>query len=156
MVKVFLPPCLLRLGLLCTALMLMACQPSLPPDQRPVVALPVLAHDQAAGKLLYQNECSQCHQTTPGHNRKGPQLDRIYGAPAAALKDYQSRYSAALKQSGWHWDAATLDRYLAHPEHALPQGKMLYDGLSDPQQRQAIIGYLSTLRAPDLPLSASS
>lgn len=140
--------------LLVSSLWLTACQPALPPDQRPAVTLPPLPGDVAQGKSLYETECRKCHQTTPGQNHKGPQLDRIYGAPAALLKDYQSRYSAALKHSGWRWDAATLDRYLTNPEQALPHGKMLYDGLADAQQRRDIIIYLSTLRAPDIPRPA--
>ncbi len=138
-------------------LLLAACQPKPAVDQRPPVTLPPLLDQNSAefnlAKKSYDAECGKCHQTQPGNNHKGPQLDRIYGAQAAQLRDY-TRYSSALKQSGWRWDAATLDRYLTHPEQALPNTKMLYDGLADAKQRQAIIAYLSTLRAPDVPRPA--
>lgn len=128
-----------------SALGLGACQPAPPPAERPPVALAVLGGDVSRGQQLYADECQKCHQLQLGKNTKGPQLRRIYGASAAGLADYE-RYSAALKQSGWTWDAPTLDRYLADPDHALPNTKMLYDGLPNTTDRQAIIAYLSTLR----------
>jgi len=131
---------------LAACLLLTACQPATPPAQRASVTLPVLSGDLERGKQVYARECSQCHQLSAGQNSKGPQLLRIYGAKAADLADYQSRYSQALKQSGWRWDAVTLDRYLADPAVALPNGKMLSDPLPAAADRQAVIAYLSTLR----------
>lgn len=130
---------------LCGSL-LAACQPAPPAAQRANVQLPVIAGDHTLGKQVYDRECSQCHQLSAGRNSKAPQLARIYGAPAAALADYQNRYSAALLQSSWTWDATTLDHYLADPAQALPDGKMLSDPLPDPAERQAVIAYLSTIR----------
>lgn len=127
-------------------LLLAACQPATPPAQRAPVSLPVLSGDIERGKQVYARECSQCHQLSAGQNSKAPQLLRIYGAKAADLADYQGRYSQALTQSGWVWDAATLDRYLADAAAALPTGKMLSDPLPDAADRQAVIAYLSTIR----------
>jgi len=129
-----------------TGLLLVACQPATPPAQRAPVSLPVLAGDVARGKQVYLRECSQCHQLSAGQNSKAPQLARVYGAKAASLADYQGRYSQALTQSGWVWDAVTLDRYLADAGTALPAGKMLSDPLPDAADRQALIAYLSTIR----------
>lgn len=138
-------PALLLLLLSSTALL--GCQPAQPPAaQRSAVTLPVLAGDIEFGKRVYERECSQCHQLSAGKNNKAPQLARIYGARAASLADYQSRYSSALTQSGWVWDAATLDRYLTDAALALPDGKMLSDPLPDTADRQAVIAYLSTIR----------
>lgn len=128
-----------------SVLVLTACEPPPPPAERSPVTLAALTGDVSRGRQLYADECQHCHQLQRGKNTKGPQLLRIYGAKAAGLADY-SRYSAALKQSGWIWDAATLDRYLEHPDKALPNTKMLYDGLPDTSDRQALIAYLSTLR----------
>ena len=69
----------------------------------------------------------------------------IYGAPAAELADYT--YSDGLKKSGWVWDAATLDPYIADAEKAMPNSKMLSDPMPDAQERADVIAYLSTLRA---------
>jgi len=131
---------------LAAGLLLAACQPVTLPAQRAPVTLPVLAGDVAHGKQVYLRECSQCHQLSAGQNSKAPQLARVYGAKAAGLTDYQGRYSQALTQSGWVWDAPTLDRYLADAGVALPAGKMLSDPLPDAADRQALIAYLSTIR----------
>ena len=125
-----------------TGLLLVACQPATPPAQRAPVSLPVLAGDVAHGKQVYARECSQCHQLSAGQNSKAPQLARVYGAKAASLADYQGRYSQALTQSGWVWDAVTLDRYLADAGTALPAGKMLSDPLPDAADRQALLSLI--------------
>ncbi|MEC7119591.1 MAG: c-type cytochrome [Pseudomonadota bacterium] len=137
-------------------LLFTACGTVEPPAQRATVTLPVLEGDLALGKEVYQRDCQQCHQIQIGLNKKGPHLDRIYGATAAALADYQGRYSQALKQSGWTWDAVTLDTYIADPDQALPNGKMLADPLTDPIERAALIAYLSTLRSTDQPTASQS
>ena len=132
--------------LLCSSL-LVGCQPTaLPAAQRPAVELPILAGDLTLGKQVFVRECSKCHQLGAGRNSKAPQLERVYGAPAGTLADYHARYSSAMRNSGWRWDVATLDRYLADPEVALPNGKMLSDPLPDAAERRAVIAYLSTLR----------
>lgn len=127
--------------------LLLGCQPAaLPAAQRPAVKLPILAGNHTLGKQVYERECGTCHQLGAGRNSKAPQLERIYGATAATLADYQGRYSSAIQKSGWTWDTATLDRYIAEPAQALPNGKMLSDPLPDRVERQAVIAYLSTLR----------
>ena len=116
-----------------------------PPDQRDPVTLPPLTTgDVDNGKQLYHDLCDKCHKLTPGSNEKGPQLLRIYGAPAAALADY--KYSKEMKNSGWVWDAKTLDNYLIDAQQALPGNRMRTDGLPDAVERADIIAYLSTLR----------
>jgi len=125
---------------------LTACEKT-PPDYRPEVTVPeYTTGDAVNGKLIYKDACTQCHQLTPGLNKKGPQLLNVYGAPAALLKDYN--YSQALQATGWTWDAKTLDTYIADPVAVLPESKMLSDPMPDAQERADVIAYLSTLRAP--------
>lgn len=117
----------------------------LPPDYRPEVSLPVFTEGDADnGALIYDEACAQCHQLKAGFNKKGPQLMNIYGAKAALLKDY--KYSKALTESNWVWDAKTLDRYIADVDNALPDSKMLADPMPDARERADVIAYLSTLR----------
>lgn len=128
----------------CLSVGLMACQPT-PPDSRPEVNLPVYTGgDAMAGQTAYQEYCEQCHKLQAGRNKKGPQLMNVYGNPSALLADY--KYSTAMQEAGWQWNAATLDAYIADPDKALPSGKMLSDPISDAKIRQDIIAYLSTLR----------
>lgn len=136
-----------QMSIIFATILLSACGERLPPDSRDVVTLPVYTQgDTDNGALIYQDACGQCHQLTPGLNKKGPQLMNIYGAKAAQLADYD--YSEALQSSGWVWDAATLDPYIEDAEKAMPGSKMLADPMPDAKERADVIAYLSTLRAP--------
>ena len=133
-------------------LMLSGCK-SPPPDYRNEVTLPIYAQGNAAnGEAIYNEACAQCHTLNPGHNNKGPQLMNVYGAPVAALHDYQ--YSDALKNMQGVWDAKNLDHYIADATKALPDTKMLADPIPDAQERADVIAYLSTLRQ-EKPVSES-
>lgn len=133
--------------LFAVVILLSACGERVPPDSRAAVTLPVYEQgDVDNGAIIYQDACGQCHQLTPGLNKKGPQLMNVYGAKAAQLADYE--YSEALKASGWVWDAETLDPYIADAEKAMPESKMLADPMPDASERADVIAYLSTLRAP--------
>lgn len=140
--------CGLAVSLLASALLAMGGCHREPPSERGAVTLPVYHTEWAEqGRAAYQNDCEQCHTLRPGSNHKAPQLMRVYGAPAAALKDYQ--YTDAMQtkaQQGWHWTAENLDRYIADPHAAIPGTRMESDKITDPAERQAIVAYLSTLR----------
>ncbi|MEN2750265.1 c-type cytochrome [Psychrobacter sp. FBL11] len=132
-------------GLVLTILTVLTACERTPPDYRDPVTLPVYSEGDADnGAIIYEEACGQCHQLSPGSNKKGPQLMNIYGAPAAELEDYD--YGAALTKSGWVWDAKTLDPYIADAQKAMPESKMLSDPMPDASERADIIAYLSTLR----------
>ena len=134
-------------GILAAIVLLSACKQTPPPDHRVPVTLPLYTMGNADnGAIIYKDACGQCHQLNAGLNKKGPQLMNIYGAPAATLKDYT--YSKGLKQSGWVWDAETLDPYIADAEKAMTDSKMLSNPMPDAKERADVIAYLSTLRAP--------
>lgn len=136
-----------QFGVAILALLVLAgCEPTPPADSRSPVTLPLYTKgDAVAGALIYKDACAQCHQLTPGLNKKGPQLMNVYGAKAAQLSDYD--YSEALSVSGWIWDADTLDPYIADAEKAMPGSKMLADPMPDSKERADVIAYVSTLRA---------
>ena len=137
----------ISLASLLTAILLLSSCTRTPPDFRPLVTAPVYsAGDADNGALIYEEACAQCHQLTPGRNKKGPQLLNVYESPAAQLADYD--YSADLAASGWIWNAKTLDPYIADAEKALSDSKMLADPMPDAGERADVIAYLSTLRAP--------
>lgn len=139
-----------QMSVIFTAVVLLsACGERPPPDSRAAVTLPVYKQGDADnGALIFEDACGQCHQLTPGLNKKGPQLMNVYGAKAAQLKDYD--YSEGLKTSGWVWDAETLDPYIKDAEQAMPESKMLADPMPDASERADVIAYLSTLRAPTI------
>lgn len=123
---------------------LTACQQT-PPADRPAVTAEVYTKaDALKGKQLYQQECENCHKLQLGSNEKGPQLMRIYQAKAGLLTDY--RYTEALLNSQLIWTAENLDKYIADPKNMMAGTRMRSDPITNPQDRQDIIAYLSTLR----------
>jgi len=108
-------------------------------------AVPAFAGDAEAGKDVFKTECSECHSIKEGRNKKGPSLFGVVGRKAASLPDYA--YSDALRgQTTWTWTPEQLHTYLSQPaKRANPGTKMKYDGLSDQQQLDDLITYLSTI-----------
>lgn len=101
------------------------------------------AQNAAAGRAVFQSQCSICHSVEPGRNLIGPSLFGVVGRPAGQEKGFY--YSAATKNSGLTWNAATLDRYLANPRGVVPHTRMTYAGLKNPKKRADLIAYLATL-----------
>jgi len=99
---------------------------------------PALAQD---GKALYDAKCGACH--SPDANRIGPKHRGLLGRRIASVPDYQ--YSAAIKKLDGVWTDARLDQWLQNPQKVAPGNKM-YQMVSDPAQRKAIIAYIATLR----------
>ena len=94
-----------------------------------------------SGEDVFQRYCLSCH-TTNGMNRVGPHLRGLAGRPAAGVGSFE--YSAAMKQSGITWDAATLDGFLQGPGKRVPGTKMIFAGVANPAERAALIAYLLT------------
>lgn len=88
-------------------------------------------------------QCQSCHSPEPGKNGIGPSLAGIFGEKAAEVPGYD--FSSAMQESGLTWDQATLDRYLAAPQHVVPGTKMTFPGLKDDTKRAAVIDYLKSI-----------
>lgn len=103
------------------------------------------AGDAVAGKKSFA-QCQMCHTAeTGGASRIGPNLAGIMGSKAASKPGFA--YSAALKKTGWTWNAKTLDAFLKKPAVAVPGTKMIYAGMPDDTARANVIAYLATLKA---------
>ena len=102
------------------------------------------AQDVAAGKSVFQSQCSICHAVQAGRNMVGPSLFGIVGRPAGQVAGFH--YSPANKSSALTWDTATLDRYLTSPAAVVPHTIMTYGGLKDAPKRADLIAYLGTLK----------
>ena len=85
--------------------------------------------------------CRSCHTITPGGaNMTGPNLNGVFGRKAASVADF--KYSDALKNAGWVWDASHLEQWLAQPQTFLPGTKMTFAGLKEQKDRDDLIAYL--------------
>lgn len=106
-------------------------------------AWPAMAGDPKAGADVFKSECSECHSTREGKNKKGPSLFGIVGRHAGALPDY--KYSDALRNAQWTWTTDKLHSYLSQPaKQANPGTRMKYSGLDDARQLDDLLSYLDT------------
>jgi cytochrome c len=101
------------------------------------------AADAARGEQRFKVFCATCHAVDPAQRKSAVHLKGIVGRKAASVEG--ASYSPALKASGWTWDKARLDAYLADPRKALP-GTTMMIGVANAQDRADIIAYLETLK----------
>ena len=96
-----------------------------------------------SGQQAFNNACRTCHIVREGDNRLGPNLYKIVGRKAGSLPDY-ARFSSAMKEAGFVWDEAKLDRFIANPDEVVPGNSMKpYGGLSSSDDRKKIVAYLA-------------
>ncbi len=100
----------------------------------------------AAGAALFPRQCGTCHQVGDGaRNGAGPALNGIIGATAGHADGF--RYSPAITgaaDDGLVWDADALHAFLEDPRSYLPRNRMSYRGMSNADDRAAIIAYLAS------------
>jgi cytochrome c len=84
--------------------------------------------------------CKMCHKVAAGQpNGIGPNLWQIGGRRAGSA---QFNYSAAMKASTIIWNKATLTAFTMDPRKTVPDNRMPYAGLKDPQAAAEIAAYL--------------
>ena len=93
----------------------------------------------ARGQKVYE-PCLLCHALNGEDDKLGPHLKRIVGRRAGAVRGFD--YSDALLDSGIVWDERTLAAYLEDPMGYLPGSRMIYAGLKDPDDMEALLFYL--------------
>jgi cytochrome c len=106
-------------------------------------ASPAHAQSAEAGRQVFRQVCSICHEVAPDRNRVGPTLFGVVGRKTGAVSGFH--YSDANKNANLTWDQATLDRYIANPRGTIPGTTMAYAGLKDDAKRHDLIAYLVTL-----------
>ncbi|MEO1203834.1 MAG: cytochrome c family protein, partial [Pseudomonadota bacterium] len=91
------------------------------------------------------NQCKVCHSAEAGAaNLTGPNLYGVVGRPAASTEGFA--YSPVLRNSGITWDEQTLDEFLASPLTYLPNNRMAFGGVTNEEDRRAVVCLLTTLR----------
>lgn len=90
-------------------------------------------------------QCKVCHSASAGEkNLTGPNLHAIVGRPAAAMEGFA--YSKVIRESGIVWDVKVLDEFLANPQAYLPNNRMAFGGVTNDEDREAVICLLSALK----------
>lgn len=112
------------------------------------------AGDAQRGARAFQ-ACAACHTLEPGRHLTGPSLAGIWGRKAASETGFQ-RYSEALKRSGLTWNEASLDKWLANPETAVPGNLMSFQGIGDAQARADLIALLRAASEGKAPRAAQT
>ncbi|HUC84012.1 MAG TPA: PQQ-dependent sugar dehydrogenase [Candidatus Acidoferrales bacterium] len=115
-----------------------------------ITAQEVPVGDAGRGQLYFQQSCAVCHSAQLGPEntviiKQGPSLVGVVGRKAGSSLHFN--YTKAMRDSGFTWDAATLNRFLASPMTVLPGTTMPMPVPSD-ASRADVIAYLSTLTIP--------
>jgi cytochrome c len=114
-----------------------AAEPSHPPEF-------YLAQADATKGAQTFKKCQTCHTDTKGGpNGLGPNLWDVVGEPIGQGANGFA-FSDALKGKGGKWDFKLLDQWLTSPKAFASGTKMTFAGLSDPQDRANVIGYLNS------------
>ncbi len=99
---------------------------------------PALAAGNAArGYEIFKGTCDAA-------TKIGPNLFRVVGRKAGTLPHF--RYSAAMHGSGVIWTPDVLRRYVNAPQKTIPNVRMAFPGLNDPQKADDVVAYLETLK----------
>ena len=99
----------------------------------------------SAGEAVFK-KCTACHKLGEGaKNAVGPQLNGIVGKAMAAAEGFKySPTLADMGSAGGVWDDASLHAFLENPKGFAKGTKMSFAGLKKPEDRDAVIAYLST------------
>jgi glucose/arabinose dehydrogenase len=110
----------------------------------------VPAGDAARGKAFFQASCMVCHSPELGPDnmvimKQGPSLVGVVGRKAGSSPHFN--YTQALQDSGFTWDAKTLNQFLTNPMQVVP-GTAMPIPVPDDKLRADVIAYLATLKVP--------
>jgi cytochrome c len=102
---------------------------------------PLLASaDPDAGQKAAKR-CAACHTFNDGGaNKLGPNLWAIVGKEKGSVDGYS--YSNAIEDKGGVWSYEDLNAFLADPKGFLKGTKMNFSGISDVEDRAAVIAFL--------------
>ncbi len=91
--------------------------------------------------------CRSCHTIDQGGTDMiGPNLWGIFGRKAGTKAGFA--YSDGLSKAGWRWDADELDKWITNPKTLVPDTKMTFVGLADPNDRRDVIAFLKVQTSP--------
>jgi len=85
--------------------------------------------------------CVGCHSMDPGKPfMLGPHLEGIVGRMSASVEGFE--YSTDIQSRRFEWTEVRLDAWLIDPQDPVPDMCETFNGIFDPDARQALIAYL--------------
>ena len=103
------------------------------------------AQDVEKGQRSF-NKCLPCHAIGPGaENKVGPDLNGLDGRRAGTVANFN--YSDANKNSGLVWNEATFKDYIRSPQAKIPGTKMVFAGITNPQEIDDLWAYIKQFNA---------
>ena len=96
------------------------------------------------GKKIF-TRCQACHSVADGQMKIGPTMFNIVGRKAGTLVGYE-KFSDGMKKSGIIWTEAKLSEFLINPKSVIPDTKMTFLGIKNPDEVKSLIEYLKTLK----------
>ncbi|HEY6980763.1 cytochrome c family protein [Reyranella sp.] len=103
------------------------------------------AQDVEAGEKVFK-QCTICHMVGENaKNRVGPVLNGLEGRKAGTIAGFS--YSNANKSSGVVWTKAEFLDYIRDPKAKIPGTKMIFAGVKDEGQANALWSYLAQFDA---------
>jgi cytochrome c len=86
-------------------------------------------------------QCAICHSIGPdAQNKIGLELNGLDARHSGIVPNYA--YPDANKNSGIVWNETTFKEYIVNPQAKIPDTKMPFTGLKDPQQVNDLWDYL--------------
>lgn len=99
---------------------------------------------ESEGERAFQ-KCFACHSLEgPDSRLQGPSLNGILGREVAAETGFA--YSPAMRVYAARqprWSREALDAFIADPQAAAPGNAMGFFGIRDPDERRALVEYLT-------------
>jgi len=104
-----------------------------------------VAQDVTKGQKSF-NKCLPCHSIGPdAENKIGPVLNGLDGRHSGSVANFS--YSDANKNSGIVWGEATFKEYIKDPKAKIPGTKMIFAGVSNPQEVDDLWAYVKQFDA---------
>ncbi len=103
------------------------------------------AQDVEKGQRSF-NKCLPCHAIGPGaQNKIGPVLNGLDGRHSGSVPNFS--YSDANKNSGIVWNEEKFKQYIKAPQAMIPGTKMIFAGITNPQEINDLWAYLKQFDA---------
>ncbi len=110
-----------------------------------VLAATALAAQAADAPTVF-NQCKICHSIVKGRKMIGPSLFGVVGRKAGTEPGFNYSEAFKKKMAGVTWDEAQFEKFVADPRGVVEGTRMMFAGLKDEKDRDAVWSYLKTLK----------